>query len=307
MSLTKIIHDHYHIQVIGLIRLSSKVYKLKTNDRFYCLKLVKDQKLEVAYNHILTLKLHHFVRLIPNCENNYFTFYEDGYFYIMENLTEDKEIKKEIKLKTYYHFLSYLHNQSFFFQHIDQDFSMKFQQDLFSLIQNRKNCFEQYMKQFELMRFRSPSGWMLVLNYCRITQSLQQAYHYLHEYCQLLQEKSEVRLSLTYRHFHYDHIFVYENKLISLDHMTIDFCIFDIYDMFQNQNTFYDHFDSLLDCYLENVCLLDDEKILLSALLCIVPEIHFNGHEEHNIHEMSRVLNYLECIDRVIRKLKIDC
>ena len=70
---------------------------------------------------------------------------------------------------------------------------------------------------------------------------------------------------------------------------------------------FFDHFDSLLDCYLENVCLQDEEKLLLSALLCIVPEIHFNGHEEHNIHEMSRVLSYLEGIDRVISKLKIDC
>lgn len=307
MSLIKNVHDHYHIQVIGLIRLSARVYKLKTNEKFYCLKFVSDQKLESAYNHILTLKLHHFVRLILNGENQYFTPYEDGYFYLMEYLTADKEIQKEIKLKTYYHFLSYLHQQSFFFQHIDDDFALMQQHDLFSLIQERKNCFEQYMKQFEVMRFRSPSGWMLVLNYCRITQSLQQAYHYIHEYCQLLKQKNEIRLSLTYRHFSYDHIFVYENKLVAIDQMRIDFCIYDIYDMFQSQHTFFDHFDSLLDCYLENVCLQDEEKLLLSALLCIVPEIHFNGHEEHNIHEMSRVLNYLEGIDRVISKLKIDC
>lgn len=306
MSLQKIIHDYYNIQVIGFIRLSPKVYKIKTADRFYCLKIVKDRKLEVAYNHILTLKLHHFVRLICNCQNDYFTPYEDDVFYMMEYLIADKEIKKEMKLKAYYHFLSYLHNQSFFFQHIDHDFIAMLQRDLFTLLQERKNSYEEYMKQFEMMRFRSPSGWMLVLNYCHVTSCLQQAYHYLHEYCERMKEKCEIRLSLTYRHFSYDHIFVYENKLVSLDHMTIDFCIYDIYDMFQRVNSFYDDFDSLLEFYLQHVCLLDEEKLLLSCLLCIVPEIHFNDHEEHNIWEMSRILNYMECAGRMIKKIKID-
>ena len=43
---------------------------------------------------------------------------------------------------------------------------------LFSLIQQRKNDYEELMREFEFRKFKSPAGWMLVLNYYRIVSSL---------------------------------------------------------------------------------------------------------------------------------------
>lgn len=307
MSLQKIVNECYDFQVIGFIYLSKNVYKVKTKNKFYCLKIVEDKKLEIAYNHILTLKLQHFVHLLLNKQNHYFTNYEDKYFYIMEYLSPDKDIKKEIKLKAYYQYLSYLHNHSFFFQHIQDDFIKQQKQDLFSIIQERKSSYENLMKQFEVMKFRSPSGWMLVLNYYRLMEHFHQAYHYLNDYCEVMKDQSEIRLSLTYNHFCYEHIYVYEDKLISIDNMQINFCIYDIYDMFQAVEPFYDDFDSLFGHYLKKVQLLKEEKILLCCLLSIIPVIHFSQDEEHNILEMSKILCYLDCVNRIIKKLKIDC
>lgn len=306
MSLQKIVNENYCFHVLGLIQLSPLVYKVKTDTQFYCLKIVENKKLEIAYNHITTLKLAHFVRLIPNQEHHCLTCYGERYFYIMEYLQADKDIKKEMKLKAYYQYLAYLHNHSFFYQHIEKDFLAQQKQDLFSIIQERKNQYESYMKQFELMKFRSPSGWMLVLNYYRITECFHQAYRYLNDYDELMKEKSDMRLSLTYNHFSYEHIFIYEDQLISIDHMHIDFCIYDIYDMLQTIEPLNENYDSLFSIYLQNVELLQEEMILLSCLLSIVPQIHFTNDEEHNILEMSKILCYMESINRIIQKLKID-
>lgn len=306
MSLQKIVNENYDFQVIGLIRLSECVYKLKTNDCFYCLKIVNNRKLENAYNHIITLKLDHFVNLLLNHHQHYFTCYGDKYFYVMEYLQADKDIKKEIKLKSYYQYLSYLHNHSFFFQHIDEEFLKKQKEDLFSVIQERKNQYENLMRQFEMMQFRSPSGWMLVLNYYRIIEYFHQAYHYLNDYYELMKDKSEIRLSLTYNHFCYEHIFIYENKLISIDHLQINFCIYDIYEMFQTVEPYYQNYDSLFSSYLHNVDLLLEEKLLLCCLLSIIPEVSFYKNEEHNIMEMSKILCYMDSTSRIIQKLKID-
>ena len=57
----KLIQTKYDLEVIGLIQLSPKVYKVKTKQGFYCVKIIQDKKLENAYQHIQTLHLHHFI------------------------------------------------------------------------------------------------------------------------------------------------------------------------------------------------------------------------------------------------------
>ena len=69
----KIIQTKYDLDVIGLIQISPHVYKVKTANHFYCVKIVDEKKLEVAYQHLNTLHLHHFIHLILNNEQHYFT------------------------------------------------------------------------------------------------------------------------------------------------------------------------------------------------------------------------------------------
>lgn len=50
--LQKIIQTKYDLDVIGLIQISPHVYKVKTANHFYCVKIVAEKKLEVAYQHL---------------------------------------------------------------------------------------------------------------------------------------------------------------------------------------------------------------------------------------------------------------
>ena len=94
LMLQKIIQTKYDLDVIGLIQISPRVYKVKTANHFYCVKIVDEKKLEVAYQHLNTLHLHHFIHLILNNEQHYFTPFQDQYIYLMPYLQEDNHIKR---------------------------------------------------------------------------------------------------------------------------------------------------------------------------------------------------------------------
>ena len=303
--LQKTIQTKYNLDVLGLIQISPRVYKIKTSTCFYCVKIVDEKKLEVAYQHLNTLHLNHFIHLILNNEQHYFTPYANQYIYLMPYLQEDNHIKKEMKIKTYYQILAYLHNHSLFIQHEETHFFKKQYDDLFSLIQQRKNDYEELMREFEFRKFKSPAGWMLVLNYYRIIHYLNQAHYYLSQYQEVMKDKNEIRLSLTYNHFDKDHIFVKDKTLISIDRMKINYCIYDLIETFQSQDELFESI-SLLEYYLKEVKLLKEEKILLQCILSIVPQVQLDLQEEINIYQMSKLICYLDGLQEIFKKLMID-
>ena len=300
-----LIQTKYDLEVIGLIQLSPKVYKVKTKQGFYCVKIIQDKKLENAYQHIQTLHLHHFISIIKNKEDHYFTPYQDKFIYLMPYLVYKNAIQKEIKIKMYYQIIAYLHKKSFFIQSEDMSFFERQKENLLSLIQIRKDEFERMMKEFEFKKYKAPSGWMLVLNYYRIVHYLNQAHYYLSQYQEVMKDKNEIRLSLTYNHFDKEHIFVSDETLISIDRMKINYCIYDLIDIFQNHDELYDSLP-LLEYYLKEVKLLKEEKILMQCILSIVPQVQLNLQEEANIYQMSKLICYLDGLQEIFKKLMID-
>ena len=168
-----------------------------------------------------------------------------------------------------------------------------------------KNDYEELMREFEFRKFKSPAGWMLVLNYYRIVHYLNQAHYYLSQYQEIMKGKNEIRLSLTYNHFNKEHIFVSDETLISIDRMKINYCIYDLIDIFQNHDELYDSLP-LLEYYLKEVKLLKEEKILMQCILSIVPQVQLNLQEEVNIYQMSKLICYLDGLQEIFKKLMID-
>ena len=89
--------------------------------------------------------------------------------------------------------------------------------------------------------------------------------------------KNEIRLSLTYNHFNKEHIFVSDETLISIDQMKINYCIYDLIDIFQNHDELYESLP-LLEYYLKEVKLLKEEKILIQCILSIVPQVQLSQY-----------------------------
>ena len=93
--------------------------------------------------------------------------------------------------------------------------------------------------------------------------------------------------------------------LISIDQMKINYCIYDLIDIFQNHDELYESLP-LLEYYLKEVKLLKEEKILMQCILSIVPQVQLNLQEEVNIYQMSKLICYLDGLQEIFKKLMID-
>ena len=156
-----------------------------------------------------------------------------------------------------------------------------------------------------LENLKSPAGWMLVFKLLSYRSLFKSSTLYLSQYQEIMKGKNEIRLSLTYNHFNKEHIFVSDETLISIDRMKINYCIYDLIDIFQNHDELYDSLP-LLEYYLKEVKLLKEEKILMQCILSIVPQVQLNLQEEVNIYQMSKLICYLDGLQEIFKKLMID-
>lgn len=103
--------------------------------------------------------------------------------------------------------------------------------------------------------------------------------------------------------FKYQHIFLTQQKLIAIDHLKIDMPIYDIFNMYQQTTDTLFDLDGLFQFYLNKVILYDDEKLLLSCLLAIVPIVRFDGRPIDNVIALSRLVYYLDSISHLNQQL----
>ena len=306
MYVNKVIEEAYSLEVIGYIKVSKKVYKVKCKEGFFCLKFVEDNNLSVVLDHIESLHLKCFLPVIKNSHHQILTTCDDKIFYLSPWLVNDNAIIKELKLKFYYECLAYLHSNSFFNYSVSKSFFKRQIEDINKIIHERQRYYSELMNNFEVLSYRSPTGWMFVLNYQRIEACLQNALEFLGSYENYVCNLDTLRLCLTYNNFNYDHIMMKESKLISIDHIKINLCIYDIYNMYQKIPELIFDFDVILDSYFCKLKLLKEERLLLQCLLHVVPIIKLGHDEVNNIIMMSRLLYYLDSISSLNKKLSID-
>lgn len=209
-------------------------------------------------------------------------------------------------MKFYYDSLAYLHTTSFFNYSVSKNFFKQQITDISAIIHERLSYYEELMNNFEVISYRSPTGWMFVMNYHRIYGSLKKSLELLECYQAYVCNLDTIRLCLTYNNFNYNHIMMKANKLISIDQIKINICIYDIYNMYQKIPELLFDFDVILDSYFNKIKLLKEERLLLQCLLYVVPIVKLGQDEINNIIMMSRLLYYLDSISSLNKKLSID-
>ena len=72
-----VILKNYNLHVIGEIKLSSHVYKLKCHEGYFVAKITSQKSLQNMYDLVETLNLSCFVHIIPNLHQEYFRSYPE--------------------------------------------------------------------------------------------------------------------------------------------------------------------------------------------------------------------------------------
>lgn len=299
----QILFDYYGINIVGIIKMSSSVYKVKTEDCLYVVKVIETKNVDKIYEYIEVLHLKCFVEICMNKNNERVTPYHNKYLYLMPYIDNSQGILKEIKVKFYFETLAYLHLNSFYYTKINQDYFDTLNQDILDIIHEREIYYEQMIQNYESIVYRSPSQWMLMMNYYRIYDSLCHARQYLSQYLEQTKSFHQIRVCLTYKHFDYNHISLKERLLLSLDNMSIDLPIYDLFDMYQRIPDILFDLDCFSQYYFQKVDLKDEEKLLLCCLMSVVPVIYYSDDEIENIIKLSRLLYYLDSIHSFIEQI----
>lgn len=244
-----------------------------------------------------------FIQIISNKNNEILTPYQNQYFYVMPYVDTSAGMLKEMKMKFYFETLAYLHYNSFYYTKVNQKYFETLQQDISQIIHERVLYYEQMIQNFENVTMRSPSQWLLVMNYYRIHDALCHANQYLQQYIELTSQYHQIRVCVNYKHFDYEHISLKSNVFISIDKVCIDLPIYDIFDVYQRIPDFLFDLDCFFEYYFKKVQIKEDEKLLLCCLMNVVPIIHYGYDEIENIIKLSRLMYYLDSIQNFIKQL----
>ncbi len=298
-----LIFDYYHLQAIGIIKINKNVYKIKSQEGYYVIKIVKDKHIEKIYEYIETLHIQCFVSVLLNKNNELLTPYQNQYFYMMPYIDNSQGLLKEMKIKFYFETLAYLHYHSFYYTKVNQQYFEILQNDILKIINERSIYYEQMIQNFENIAMRSPSQWMLVMNYYRIYEALCSSRQYLSQYIEHTRDFHQIRVCLNYKHFDYDHISLKEKVFLSIDNVCIDLPIYDLFDIYQRIPDILFDLDCFSEYYFKKIEIKEDEKLLLCCLMNIVPIIDYGHDEIENIIKLSRLLYYLDSIHNFIGQL----
>lgn len=295
-----LIAQYYSLRVVGFITITKKVYKIKTEQGIFVAKIVENKNIETIYEYIETLHVQCFIKVLLNKNNELLTPYQTRYLYLMPYVDNSQGLMKEMKIKFYFETLAYLHYNSFYYTKVNQQYFETLHHDIVQIINERTQYYEQMIQNFEDIAMRSPSQWMLVMNYYRIYESLCSARQYLSQYLQHTKDFHQIRVCLNYKHFDYDHISLKQKVFLSIDNVCIDLPIYDLFDIYQRIPDILFDLDCFSEYYFKKIELKEDEKLLLCCLMNIVPLIDYSDDEIENIIKLSRLLYYLDSIRNFI-------
>lgn len=295
-----LIAQYYSLKVVGFITITKKVYKIKTEQGIFVAKIVENKNIETIYEYIETLHVQCFIKVLLNKNNELLTPYQTRYLYLMPYVDNSQGLMKEMKIKFYFETLAYLHYNSFYYTKVNQQYFETLHHDIVQIINERTQYYEQMIQNFEDIAMRSPSQWMLVMNYYRIYESLCSARQYLSQYLQHTKDFHQIRVCLNYKHFDYDHISLKQKVFLSIDNVCIDLPIYDLFDIYQRIPDILFDLDCFSEYYFKKIELKEDEKLLLCCLMNIVPLIDYSDDEIENIIKLSRLLYYLDSIRNFI-------
>lgn len=288
------IKELYDIDVISFIKVSNKVYRIKTNEKDYALKYIVQTSLESIIERLKIIKLNTFVFPLMNKYNQYVSVHDNFNFIILPWVDEETSLLKDLKLKFFLNTLAELHNRSFYTIKVNDGFFSETYDFIASKIDKTADYIENYMSEIERLDYKSPSQWLFLLNYPFYVDAIEKANKHLDLFKDKSENKTTVRLAFTYNEFDYKHIILKEEKILGIENIEIAPPIYDVFYTFATLNEISVDTKIYYEKYFKKFILDDYEKDWLLSLLYIPRIDNLSLNESNNIVEVCTSLNYLK-------------
>ncbi len=274
------IYELYNIQISILIKLSDHVYKVKSIDNEeYILKYIKDyDNLEATYSRLAILNISSFLIPIQNVYGQYISNKDEAYFQLSKYYNDELIQAKDMRLKFYLKELSFLHNKSQYYMKVNDGFFEETYDYVIDNLEKAKQELNDILFRIEALDYKSPSSWLLLMNNQLFFQAIDEAKKHIEKFLDLSKELKQLRVSLIYQNFDYQHIILKSNKIISTEKMCIAPPIYDLKYLFDYSFNGSIDLSGFIKEYLDNFTLLEYEKEWLLGLL-FIPSFNFKALE----------------------------
>lgn len=294
----KYLNYYYSIHIISIIKITNLTYKLICDEGTFVLKKVNNYELERFYNQIELLKINIFLLPLKNIENKFVTMINDEDYIVSNYHDEIYFSPKDMKLKFYIKALSILHSKTIYSLKVNDGFYKESQDYIENKIEYYREKIDSKMYEIERNEYHSPFEWYYISSYQILHNAINQSLNYLDKLKENSETLNNVELALTYNNFDYNHIFLKDEKIISLEKITLGPLIYDLVDFVEKNYNDNIDLSNLFQIYQEIYPLQDYQKNWLLALL-FIPKFEFRNNDFDNIQTLYLLLIYLKTIENI--------
>lgn len=304
----EIIESKYNIHVQSLLKLSKKVYKIYADEGVFVLKYHDDSSKSLIYSRLNMMNIDLFLTPIKSRYDNYIENYENIFYSLTPFIQDEAQLNQDIRLHFYVKAIAYLHQNSLYEVKVGDGFFDESLDYLEKRINDVKKDLLTRIERIERSDYHSPSDWYFLMNYDHLLKALQEASRRVDNLEEEWKKASSLRLSLTYQNFHYEHIIVKQQKIISLDKMALAPSIYDLKDLFDEAYNSRVDIVSLFKEYLSIHPLLSYEKEWLLSFL-FIPQIDRKENDIKDIESLFKTLAHLNIVEEfahTLNKITVD-
>lgn len=289
------IKNYYSIDVVGIIKITEKVFRIKSKDnKYYSLKFINDDY-ENIFSNLSLIELTSFVIPYLNKYGTYISNFNNKNCYLLDWYNDETILVKEMRMKFFIEEIIKLHNKSLYNININKGHFEDIFLDLEKSIIEEEKDLEYYLEKIEKKEYKSPSEWLFLLNNNRFKYALDKSKGYLKNFKECVKDLTEFRLCLNYLNFSFNNIIIKYKKIIGIEKIKKGSLINDLFDIFNKSFSNSIDITIYFKYYFNEIKLLEYEKYWL-LILIFIPQIEYR-----NIDEISKIVE----ITKIIYKINV--
>jgi len=213
----------------------------------------------------------------------------------------DTNMPREQKAMDFIKVVALLHQKTTYYKEVNEDnFKQiydKIKDNINYLQYYYDNLYEEYFKQ----KYPSPSEYLLMTNYSKISFSLKFATGELETWYEKVKDLKQYRVCQIHNHLSLDHFCKSDKEcLISWEQSCKDTPVLDLVQ-FYKENYFQLNFEVLLQEYLRHCPWTEEEKKLFFIVISIPPKFDLKGTQFTLVNNVRQVLDYVYKTEELIR------
>lgn len=263
------------------ITLKNSARIIDTDTERYVIKN-HNNSLKNTYRYLNSRSFNYFPKLLMETDDY-------NIFEYIDNI----DIEDDEKAKDIMYLVGLLHAKTSYYKEIDIDNYKELYENIISKLNYLNNYYLDIMGVIDKEVYMAPSHYLLARNINLVFSSLDRSHNLIDKWYKIIDKKKKIRLVTIHNNLNINN-YLRSDKgyLLSWEKSKLDMPIYDILPFYRKYALTFP-FDNLLPYYESIYPLLEEEKLLLVALMLLPNKLEFDKREFLMCQEIRIELDYL--------------